>query len=213
MVQQLIELLQSARPIREVICLSPYHHTEAEPLIALATGLGAKALGLGLDPHEPVQPFDPRGLKGAGTSPRYLLAGDTETRPLHAKLYEFRGAQPYVLSGSVNATNASLASTANVEAAILRRLEHGAEIQWIETVPKPIKRPVPREGQSAQWFALTGTVAIDGDVHGRIWGVEQPTGEWRGTIELRLSFIKLGAVSVTSDGSFNFARPRCWRTL
>jgi hypothetical protein len=205
--EQLVERLQSAQPIREVLCLSPFHHIEAEALIKLAAGVGAKKLSFGLDPQERRQPIEPKALKDAGITARYLQADDQETRPLHAKVYEFRGAQSHVLSGSVNATNASLASMTNVEVAILRRLEKGTGIRWLDAVPKPFERPTPWAGKKPPWFSLTGTVTIAGAVRGRIWGVEQPTGEWRATIDLRLASLKLGIIPVTTDGDFQFDAP------
>lgn len=104
--------------------LSPFHSPTGSPVQELADEIGVGKIRIGLDGKNPVAPFLKDG-NAFDTVPVFLRA-DTDhfDRTLHAKCFEVQGDDGViVMTGSVNATAQSLASTDNVEVSLVRLLD------------------------------------------------------------------------------------------
>ena len=104
--------------------LSPFHSPTGSPVQQLADEIGVEKIRIGLDGKNPVAPFLKDG-NAFNAVPGFVRA-DTDhfDRPLHAKCFEVQGDDGViVMTGSVNATAQSLASTDNVEVSLVRLLD------------------------------------------------------------------------------------------
>ncbi|MDN0075424.1 hypothetical protein QU481_11030 [Crenobacter sp. SG2303] len=109
--------------------LAPFHAPRGEPLLDLAQSLGAQCLRLGLDSKNPVARCDLRATPELDV--QYVKPdGPGTQRTLHAKVFAYATANGCLeMTGSVNATQASLASLDNVEVALIRQLAEPT-FQW-----------------------------------------------------------------------------------
>lgn len=177
----------------EVRILSPFYDADAAAVIRLASGVGAKKLKIGLLPeqHEKTTfPFAALKKPPLAISAAEVHVSNEEDdeslfeRSLHAKWYEIdlvAGSQ-LLLTGSVNATTKSLATTDNVELALLRYYtkKKPTGIQW-QSVDAPLQvirhdfRAAGIKGRAFVYARLSG----DGELSGKILGTGSYAGKWQ----------------------------------
>ena len=188
----------------ELLVLSPYHHPQAAPVIALAERLGVTALLAGVPTRgaeASAFPFAEARRRLPLVSPVAPVPGSKPERNLHAKWFELRGDKAtVVLTGSFNATNASFASVDNVECGVLRTLLTPTTC-WREA-PEPVFRksefPQRTDAQAPCVFA----VIADGRIlQGTLLGVGS-TQLWRLTLESADEILLSTDVIVDSQGQF-----------
>jgi hypothetical protein len=199
---QIVERLSEFRPIKRVTCMAPFHHPAGAPVFALAKQLGAAEVDIGLDPSDLSAPFDASCLRKAGLKGRFVTLDSKDRRPLHAKWYEFKAEVSHVLTGSVNATNASLMETTNVEAAVLRRTNPGDSLKWIKKDPLSVRDGSFDRLQSVFTGYLTATLTSDNLLRGAIHGLPNMIGAWICSGVARHREWTLGTTEVSADGDF-----------
>lgn len=190
----------------ELLVLSPFHHPAAAPIKTLVKRLGVKKLLVGVPPNGTPSPFP------FGAAERWDIDIDTvrpvadePARPLHAKWFELRGIEAWALTGSVNATEQSLATCSNVEVAVLRRLDTPT------TCWAPAMRPAFQKNEydldsrtkRAVIYAELNDKAV---ITGRLLGVPSPQGVWQASLELAdTPAYEPGNVEVDTEGRFSWA--------
>ena len=203
---QIVERAASRGPWEELICLSPYHDNTGRPVRELVKRLGTKTLSVGIPPSSYERSSFPFSetvaweVEVRAVTPRV----EKPRRPLHAKWIELRGLKRWTLTGSVNATQRSLASTENVEVAVLRELNNTASQDW-----KLAKEPGYEPNDFSTFcenhdLVLHAEIAADGSIEGQLLGTADLSGYW--TIRIRMAD-KHGPTSeilVQSDGCFNW---------
>jgi len=204
---QLTERIGQIDGIRDFLCLSPFHHPTGESLTRLAKAIGVRRVDVGLDPDGLRAPFTKETLESQGVKARFVATAQKETRSLHAKWYEFRGKERWILCGSVNATNQSLWTTENIEVALFRPVSPLAEPSWIEKDPKLIEKSEFEHDQSLLHGCLIAMLEQDGTLHGRISGVKKPAGRWSGELLTMLGRLPLDPIDILDDGSFKSTAP------
>lgn len=104
--------------------LSPFHSPTGSPVQDLADEIGVSKIRIGLDAKNPVAPFLKEG-NAFDAVPGFVRADANHfDRVLHAKCFEVLGDDGVVvMTGSVNATAQSLASTDNVEVSLVRLMD------------------------------------------------------------------------------------------
>lgn len=205
-IDQIVQLAALRGPWEELICLSPFHHHAGEPVRELANQLEIATLTVGVPPspnHGSAFPFEEArtwDLEIKTVAPQI----ERPTRPLHAKWFELRGAEHWTLTGSVNATQRSLASTKNVEVAVLRKLDGLVQDNWKSTIePKHEPSVFSTFGDSGD-LILHAAVTANGLIEGLLLGDAEFEGLWM--IRLRMTE-ELGPeyqVRVESDGRFQW---------
>ena len=203
-VDQLVERAESQGPWTELLCLSPYHHPAGTPLRELAERLHIQTLSVGVpaSPRFPSAfPFEESrewSLEIATVAPRV----NRPKRPIHAKWFELRGKECWTLTGSVNATKQSLASTRNVEISVLRSLETTDSENW-----KSVKEPGYELtdflgiGQS-QDLVVHAVLSANGSIQGQVLGDEELAGNWEICLQIGERRGLPHGIRVQADGRF-----------
>jgi hypothetical protein len=135
----------------------------------LAADLGIKKIAIGLDPKTLLLPLDPKRF-GKPKNVSFVVPdlGD-DKRESHAKWLEIDMAEGVLtMTGSVNATEQSFASTKNVEVSLIRVLRKGAA-KWRMAKPRQIKYvPFPSFKRSAALSVVNATLLADGQLIGTV---------------------------------------------
>ena len=204
---QLVERLKAQGKFDRLVCASPFHHPAGQSLRRIANELGIGKVDVCLDPEGHRAPFALEMLAQAGLLGGFVLPDKNESRPLHAKWYDFRGVQNFTLTGSVNATNQSLWSTDNVEVAMLRESEPKQMREWIAAHPKIVEaRPFERIAQEST-RAITAVVGLNGVLRGAIQGTPVFAGVWQGEVVGMFERTAIGDIAVDLEGRFSFPVP------
>lgn len=210
----------------EVRVLSPFHDPDAAALISFVKSSGASSLMVGLLPGqgEITFPFQllsrsPIKIRAAEVEDRSTLVAedDDETeqspRPLHAKWFEFdlRDGSRSLLTGSVNATRKSFASTNNVEIALLRVLTDGFEspLNWRVVKAPGNSVPVVREeaGLKRRLY-VHARLSLDGGLTGQLIGKKELlAGKWRARLEASRGEEREFTLITSETGAFNTKQP------
>jgi len=180
---QLQERAPSA--VKHVIVLSPYHHPTGEPIRDLLKATGAKKLMVGVPSDGSPTSFPLFEAKDWGV-PFQCVRPDVANRKrgLHAKWWEIRGqSETLTLTGSVNATRESFATTNNIEVGIVRRSKKSVPNIWKEVEQPAYKKDEFYKMNVAGVGAIYATVDGEGRVKGRILGIEDPAGQWDAQME------------------------------
>ena len=173
---------------RELTVLSPYHHPNAAPILNLAEAVGVSELLVGVPSREgdpSAFPFQQARSRFPGLRTVAPVPSSKPQRNLHAKWFELRGdAGSLALTGSFNATNASFASTDNVECGVLRLMAEPSTA-WKEAAEPPYQAgEFPNREDSrrpcafvvlAESFLLQG-VLLTGKAAG-VWALTLETAE------------------------------------
>lgn len=199
---QLIRRLNAAGQVRSVLCASPYHHPAGKSLIDLAKGLGARRVDVCLDPSGLRAPYKLDVFRSSKLRGRFVVPNHKENRPLHAKWYEFRGQQNFLLTGSVNATHQALWTTDNVEAAILRPISSREGGAWVEQDAKRVESPSFHRAERRFDGMVVATLSADGSLEGELRGIGKAEGYWQGELLTMLGRTQMGSLSVDSKGRF-----------
>lgn len=205
-IDQIVELAALRGPWKELICLSPFHHHTGEPVRELAKRLEIATLTIGVPPspkHGSAFPFEEGrawDLEIKTVAPRI----EGPTRPLHAKWFELRGAEHWTLTGSVNATQRSLASAENVEVAVLRVLDGLAPDNWKSTTePKHESSVFSSFGDSSN-LILHAAVTANGLIEGQLLGDAEFEGLWMIRLQVTEELAPEYQVRVESNGRFQW---------
>lgn len=203
---QIVERAASRGPWEKLICLSPYHDKTGRPVRELVERLGVKSLSVGIPPSPNENSSFPFSETYAWDAQVKAVAPRIEKpgRPLHAKWIELRGLEHWTLTGSVNATRRSLASTENVEVAVLRELQTTAPEDWKSAKEPRYERTDFSTFGENQDLVLHAEVSADGSIEGQLLGNADLSGTW--TIQLRMADERgpAGETIVQSDGCFNW---------
>ncbi|MGA4196587.1 hypothetical protein ACI2VG_05820 [Ralstonia nicotianae] len=154
--------------------LSPFHSPTGSPVQQLADEIGVGKIRIGLDGKNPVAPFLKEG-NAFDAVPGFVRA-DTDhfDRPLHAKCFEVQGDDGViVMTGSVNATAQSLASTNNVEVSLVRLLDE-TPFTW-KKLGKP-KEYKPCEFNVDELTARNPALQVSFTADNRLVGQVFPSG-------------------------------------
>jgi len=205
--EQVVERLKEHGVFRKLVGVSPFHHPEGKSIADLAKGLAVGRVAVCLDPDGLRAPFKLETLQSHGVKARFVIPEEKENRHLHAKWYEFHGAEDFVLTGSVNATETSLWSTDNVEVAILRPLNSRERPSWIECDPKRVQVNEFIRTSRPYQGVVVATLMQDGTLNGRVFGVKAPVGKWAAQLRTMLGRIPLEDLQVSAQGDFTCAAP------
>lgn len=176
---QVGELLESSRPFERLVAMSPFHSEDAGPLRRTAERLGITEVTVAVDGHTLATPVRD-GLKNV-TFVRRDAADDS--RPTHAKWLEFLGPHPWVLSGSVNATQTSYEATLNFEVATLRRASPTMLGRWLPCTPSAAGVPPVEIVATGGRHAITATLVNSNTINGAfLTRVAAVDGAWRASI-------------------------------
>lgn len=152
---------------RQLTVFSPFHAPDASPIRALASNLGIKKIAIGLDPKKRSLALDAKRF-GRPKDVSFVVPdlGD-DKRESHAKWFEIAMADGvFVMTGSVNATEQSFASTKNVEVSLARVLRKGV-VKWRKTEPREIKYfPFPFYGRLDAVGVVDASLLADGQLVG-----------------------------------------------
>ncbi|WP_321910229.1 phospholipase D-like domain-containing protein [Paraburkholderia sp. J11-2] len=163
--------------------LSPFHSPTGSPVQELADEIGVSKIRIGLDAKNPVAPFLKDG-NAFDAVPGFVRA-DTDhfERTLHAKCFEVKGDDGVVvMTGSVNATAQSLASTDNVEVSLVRLLDE-TPFAW-KKLDKP-KEYKPCEFNVDELSARNPALQVSLTPDNRLVGQMFPSGpDQRVTLEV-----------------------------
>jgi len=205
---QLAQHLSSFGQVERLVCMAPFHHPAVAPILDLAKSVGAARIDLALNPSDLSAPFDPSVVARRGVETRFVVPSRRDTRPLHAKWYEFHGeSNHHVFTGSVNATTAALDSTDNVEVGILRRVSPSECIHWSQRKPKNIRARAFSPLASPFGGVVSATLTAQELLSGQLYGVDAPEGTWVGRFFTRDGEHELGRIAVDSDGAFSMEAP------
>jgi hypothetical protein len=193
-------------PARSLSVLSPFHDPSGQVLRELSAALGCKTLRIGLPTNKSQRTTFPfphaRGWPVRVEAIRLDAAG--AKRPLHAKWIEIEhGNERLILTGSVNATRAALATTNNIEVGILRTASKRDESSWESAeVPADFDRLVyepPVLGATAIVYA---TLDADGKLTGQLFGSVEAAGTWNGVLRAANQRTAEFSAVVDADGRF-----------
>ncbi len=192
--------LLSGKKFRELVVVSPFHAPDGGPCRRLAGSLGIRKVRVAVDAANDTTPLE-EDVDGV----EYVRL-DGEDRATHAKWYEFRGSESWLLSGSVNATNASLESIANFELATLRELPAARLPRWQAATPEEFSvRPAEFLSSPANQLALSVTARGRIASGAFVWNSDVD-GKWRS--ELVQGGIRLPLASVmVNKGRFELELP------
>ena len=203
---QIVERAESRGPWEKLICLSPYHDNTAKPVRELVERLGVTSLSVGVPPSPNEDSSFPFGQTRAWDADVRPVTPRIEKprRPLHAKWIELRGLERWTLTGSVNATRRSLASTENVEVVVLRELPTTASEDWKSATEPEYKPTAFSTSSENQDLVLHAEVSADGSIEGQLLGNAGLSGSW--TIHLRMADERgpTGETIVQRDGCFTW---------
>jgi hypothetical protein len=121
-------------------------------------------------------PFDTSCLRKAGLKGRFVALDSQDRRPLHAKWYEFKAEVSHVLTGSMNATNASMMETTNVEAVVLRKTNPSDVLKWMKKDPLSVRDRSFDRLQSVFNGFLIATLTSDNLLKGSIYNLPNTSG-------------------------------------
>lgn len=204
---QLQEQASKINGWNELLVLSPFHNPEAKPIYELAYALSVKQLSIGVPPNSdetssfPFIEAGKRDIEYKIVSPKV----EQSKRPLHAKWIEFRGKENWALTGSVNATIQSLASTRNVEVGILRVLEKPSYDLW-KSANRPDYKPnlIENKSEASSNPLLYAEMNGSGHIQGRFVGSNQFIGYWDAYLNRADELIAKAVVEVNADGKFEW---------
>lgn len=202
---QLLELAATRDDWRELLVLSPYHSPDAAPVRRLIENLKVKRLyvGVSANPQEgSAFPFESAGDWGIKVQPVHANTEAAE-RTLHAKWIELRGAETWVLTGSVNATTQALATTKNVEVGVLRTGIEPVAGGWTDVSP-PSYAPSEFHRLEREQVLILHAEITGPRIVGKVLGCEPRAQTWAATLEQAEETIASGAVELTADGTFDW---------
>lgn len=176
----------------------------ASGVVDLARRLGVDEVTVGVHVDAPerfaFEEAEKHGLKVSAAAPD-IMRGDT--RRLHAKLIVVEARHTdIVLSGSANGSQAALNRLANVEAGVLRIIDHRTRLGW-----SPVERPAFADEETeteAQDNSLVLAAQFDdGIISGRVFGGGDLQGCWQASLHDGRSHARLHkSVDVAANGSF-----------
>jgi len=157
--------------------MSPYHAPDGAPILGLANALGIKKIALALDPKHHSIALEPKRFKRTKDMSFVLPSLDDESRESHAKWFEIAMDNAvFVMTGSVNATSQSFASTKNVEVSLARVIPKGV-VEWQEATLRELKySPFPHYNTMNAPGLVDAVLQADGQLHGLIYGTSFETG-------------------------------------
>lgn len=176
---QVAEQLEGSRPFERLVTMSPFHSPDAGPLLRTAHRLGMTEVAVAVDGHTLETPVRDR-LKSVTFVRRDAL---DDSRPTHAKWWEFLGPRPWLLSGSVNATETSYESTQNFEVATLRPASPAMLGHWLPCTPSAAGVPPSDIVGSGGRHAVTATVVNSSTIKGTFLNHQaELDGAWRACV-------------------------------
>jgi hypothetical protein len=200
---QVVEAL-SGVSFDRVVALSPFHSSDAGPLRRLAARIGCEEVWVAIDGQSLVTPVR-EGSEGVSFVRR---AEVDDNRPTHAKWYEFVGAQPWRLTGSVNATRTSLESIDNIEVAALRPVTGDRLLHWLPCKPEATGVPPSPIDSIGGRLAIVTTVLSARVIAGRFLSKRNsPDGLWAARLLRQGVEQPLPPVDVV-DGAFEIRLPQ-----
>ena len=208
-VDQFVERAESRGPWTELLCLSPYHHPAGAPVREIAERLQVQTIRVGVPPSPKFPsafPFEASRewpLNITTVAPRV----NRPKRPVHAKWFELRGQECWTLTGSVNATKQSLASTRNVEVSVLRSLETKASENWSAAKESRYELTDFLESRQSQDLVAHAVLSANGSIEGQVLGGEELAGTWEICTQIGEKRGLPGQVQVRPDGRFRWFSP------
>lgn len=200
---QLVTAARQIKGVNELLVLSPFHHPAGRPIFDLARKIGVKSVLIGVPPGAqpstfPVKEAESWGIRVSYQAPQV----EKPKRPLHAKWIEIRGKTTITCVGSVNATEQSLGSTHNVEAALLRTVGRGAtDSVWKDAkAPRHVPSELIRAGTGE--LIVFATLLPNQRIEGILFGHVKPSGIWQARIEVGTEVKASAEVDIDDKGSF-----------
>lgn len=205
---QLVTVAREMKGVRELLVLSPFHHPEGRPIIDLARKIGAKSISIGIPPGAQPSAFPVKSAESWRIGVRYQAPQvEKPKRPLHAKWIEIRGKTTVTCVGSVNATQQSLGSTDNVEAALLRTAGHGTTDSAWKEAKTPRYVPGEMYRASAGELVIFAAQRPNQRIEGSVYGHPKPVGIWQAQIEAGTDLLASAQLEVDDSGAFVWNAP------
>lgn len=175
--EQVASALAPYGPFDRVVVMSPFHSPDAGPALRIASRLGCARAEIAIDAHTESTPVLPN-LRGISFVRREAA---NDSRPTHAKWFEFIGARSWVLTGSANATETSFESIKNFEVSVLRPAAADLLGRWSSVVPARTGVSPPEIAPGSADMALTLAMKNAGAIRGEFVGqCEDVDGTWTG---------------------------------
>jgi hypothetical protein len=197
----------SADAFRRLTVLSPFHAPDASPVIAFAKEVVAARIELAIDPRQRSISLDEaRFVPPPGC--RFVVPRLTDqlVRKSHAKWWEleYEGGL-LVMTGSVNATEASFAGTANVEVALVRRLDSGEDEVpgWKEASPSFCHQPFAFATRDARSFVVHAQLREGGELVGQVLGAVGVPASASATLTSETATLARAELTLGDDGTFS----------
>jgi len=175
--EQIAELIAPLGDVQEVRVLSPFFDPTAKGILHFTKLLNCTKLVVGLLPErEGRTSFDFQKIRDSEVNISAAHVACEEPRNLHAKWLEILMAdgRRVVVSGSVNATNKSLMTADNVEAAIIRLVDDDRlyDLGWEPTeLPKSHEPCEFRAGElDRKFLTVEASLSHDGRLSGEVAG-------------------------------------------
>lgn len=201
---QVAQLLEGSRPFERLVTMSPFHSEDAGPLLRTANRLGFNEVAVAVDGQSLETPVRD-GLKHVTFVRRDAV---NDSRPTHAKWWEFLGPRPWLLAGSVNATKTSYESTQNFEVATLRPALPGMLGRWLPCTPSAAGVPPSEIKGTGGRCAITATLVNSSTIRGAFLShLGDGEGAWQAVILCHGMETQLPDVSV-QEGHFEIRLPQ-----
>jgi hypothetical protein len=201
--RQVVNALDGRGKFNKIVVMSPFHSPDAGPSIRLARSLGVTTVHVAVDGKSLETPVadTAKGVKFVVRD-----SDDGDGRGTHAKWYEFRGNENWLLSGSVNATRASLETSDNFEVATLRILPKAQLAYWRACSPEATGVPQPPIAAGDGKIALTLETDRGTKIRGAFLEQSNFDGEWAAHLNIQGVVWPLPPIAVL-DGQFTCHLP------
>ena len=192
------------------VIMSPYHDPDGKAVKSLAQRLDVPLIEIAVT-EEKSSPFPFHLTESWNQKVLPVRPRRSDKRFVHAKWYEFDTAVGRVLlTGSVNATHKALETTDNVELAVLRRIEPGADtLQWDQS-EAPSFAPATRmpAGLGSQEIVYASFDRSEpGALHGKLISLQECAGAWSGRIAHTDGQHETFIADVDRSGTFHSRSP------